>query len=151
MLANEYGRLVQGFGSYMPHGTSMLSFVPHTNISVPNVVVYPQRGNDTIWITLLANEYDHLTQGVGSYMPHGSNKVSFVPHTNIPTSNVVVYPKFCADIRQEKDNEPNSKILRSPNYSEADPEIRKPPANDGHITHKITLVETKCQSDSEYI
>jgi hypothetical protein len=55
-----------------------------------------------VWLHAAANEFGRLAQGVKTRIK-GTNTIKFIAHTAVPTGRIVTYARFCANIRQQKE------------------------------------------------
>jgi hypothetical protein len=55
-----------------------------------------------VWLHSAANEFGRLAQGVKTRIK-GTNTIKFIAHTAVPTGRTVTYARFCANIRQQKE------------------------------------------------
>ena len=79
-----------------------------------NVVIDPTTGasleyrhlvkgaTKAIWENSFANEIGQLTQGVGTWMPSGTNTIFFVTKDKVPAGRTVTYGRIVAKIRPQK-------------------------------------------------
>eukprot|EP00957_Ditylum_brightwellii_P046485 3527710-Ditylum_brightwellii.AAC.1 len=55
------------------------------------------------WITSFANKLGRLANGVGTHIPTGTNTITFIPYSQVPTNKTVTYGRIVCSICPKKE------------------------------------------------
>eukprot|EP00957_Ditylum_brightwellii_P009149 692015-Ditylum_brightwellii.AAC.1 len=79
-----------------------------------------------VWVTLCANEFGRLAQGVGKRMPNGTSTIKFITKNQVPDNKKPTYARFVCDVRPQKAEKHRTRITVGCNLIEYPGEVHTP-------------------------